>query len=226
MHARAGKLSPFQLYQFLLGSVPDVDVCAFLRQLTFLPLADIAALEARLGAPGYAPNTAQRLLASEVTRFVHGEPGLQAALAATAVRLAPCCVIRRLLGAVCAWPFGSLRSMPRFMHVNYLTSGPNSSTHGPAHRHTPMLWSQPQVKWLLKALHAAGQALAPGADTQLDAAALEAVAAGAPAADLPRCEVVGAPLADVLAAIGLQPSKAAARRLIKACPASMSHTAH
>ena len=90
MHARAGKLSPFQLYQFLLGSVPDADVCAFLRQLTFLPMADIAALEARLGAPGYAPNTAQRLLAAEVTRFVHGEPGLQAALAATAVRLAPC----------------------------------------------------------------------------------------------------------------------------------------
>ena len=92
MRARTGKLSPFQLYQFLLGSVPDVDVCSFLRQLTFLPLADIAALEARLGAPGYAPNTAQRLLASEVTRFVHGEPGLQAALAATAVRRAPCCV--------------------------------------------------------------------------------------------------------------------------------------
>lgn len=61
------------------------------------------------------------------------------------------------------------------------------------------------------------QALAPGADTELDAAALEAVAAGAPAAELPRSAVVGAPLADVLAAVGLQPSKAAARRLIKAC---------
>ncbi|KAK9842091.1 hypothetical protein WJX81_008006 [Elliptochloris bilobata] len=136
------KLSPFQLYQYLLGSVPDVDVCRFLRQLTFLPLADIAALEAALGTPGYTPNSAQRLLASEVTRFVHGDAGLQAALAATA-------------------------------------------------------------------------ALAPGADTQLDAAALEAVAAGAPAAELPRSAVVGAPLADVLAAVGLQPSKAAARRLIK-----------
>ena len=81
--------------------------------------------------------------------------------------------------------------------------------------HSTMLWSQPLCRWLWKALYAAGQALAPGADTQLDAAALEAVAAGAPAAELPRCEVVGAPLADVLAAVGLQPSKAAARRLIK-----------
>ncbi len=61
----------------------------------------------------------------------------------------------------------------------------------------------------------AAQALAPGADTQLDAAALEAVAAGAPVAELPRGAVVGALLADVLAAVGLQPSKAAARRLIK-----------
>ena len=102
MHGHAGKLSPFQLYQFLLGSVPDVDVCKFLRQLTFLPLADIAALEAALGTPGYAPNTAQRLLASEVTRFVHGESGLQAALAATAVRLATFWVTRRLLGTMCA----------------------------------------------------------------------------------------------------------------------------
>ena len=115
VHARAGKLSPFQMYQFLLGSVPDADVCAFLRQLTFLPLADIAALEAQLGAPGYAPNTAQRLLAAEVTRFVHGEPGLQAALAATAVRLAPCCVLHRLLDAVCARLFRSLRRMPKLM---------------------------------------------------------------------------------------------------------------
>ena len=65
-------------------------------------------------------------------------------------------------------------------------------------------------------MQAAGQALAPGADTRLDAASLEAVAAGAPAAELPRGAVVGAPLADVLAAVGLQPSKAAARRLIKA----------
>ena len=35
--------------------------------------------------PDYAPNSAQRRLAEEVTRFVHGEEGLRQALAATQV---------------------------------------------------------------------------------------------------------------------------------------------
>ncbi len=64
----------------------DADVAAFLRKLTFLPLPDIAELEAAMAEPGYAPNTAQKLLAAEVTRFVHGEAGLAQALAATQVR--------------------------------------------------------------------------------------------------------------------------------------------
>jgi hypothetical protein len=34
-------------------------------------------------APGYVANTAQRRLAEEVTRFVHGEEGLQQALKTT-----------------------------------------------------------------------------------------------------------------------------------------------
>ncbi|KAL0296758.1 UNVERIFIED_CONTAM: Tyrosine--tRNA ligase, chloroplastic/mitochondrial [Sesamum radiatum] len=34
-------------------------------------------------SPGYVPNTAQRRLAEEVTRFVHGEEGLEEALKAT-----------------------------------------------------------------------------------------------------------------------------------------------
>jgi hypothetical protein len=36
-------------------------------------------------APGYVPNSAQRRLAEEVTRFVHGEEGLQQAIKATEV---------------------------------------------------------------------------------------------------------------------------------------------
>ena len=59
------------------------------------------------------------------------------------------------------------------------------------------------------------QALKPGADTQLNAAALEAIAEEAPSAELPRAEVVGASVVDVAVAAGLQPSKGAARRLIK-----------
>jgi tyrosyl-tRNA synthetase len=82
---RTDKLSPFQFYQYLLTSVGDAEVLKFLRMLTFLPLPEIDALEREMAGPAYQPNTAQRLLASEVTRFVHGEAGLQQALAATAV---------------------------------------------------------------------------------------------------------------------------------------------
>lgn len=59
------------------------------------------------------------------------------------------------------------------------------------------------------------QALAPGADTKLDAATLEAAAGSAPSAELPYDEVVGRPLVDVMAAVKLQDSKAAGKRLIK-----------
>ena len=48
-------------------------------------LDEIGTIEAALGAPGYVPNTAQRRLAEEVTKFVHGEEGLRQALQATEV---------------------------------------------------------------------------------------------------------------------------------------------
>lgn len=85
----ADKLSPFKFYQYLVTSVPDADVIRFLKMLTFLPLEEIEALQQSMGASDYTPNTAQRLLASEVTKFVHGEGGLQQALNATQVPL-PC----------------------------------------------------------------------------------------------------------------------------------------
>jgi tyrosyl-tRNA synthetase len=53
--------------------------------LTFLPLDEVSQLEASMKAPGYVPNSAQRRLAEEVTRFVHGEEGLQQAIKATEV---------------------------------------------------------------------------------------------------------------------------------------------
>ena len=43
-----------------------------------------------MAAPDYAPNTAQRRLAEEVTRFVHGEEGLQQAIKATQVTRCCC----------------------------------------------------------------------------------------------------------------------------------------
>jgi len=79
-----GKLSPYAFYQHWF-SVPDCDLPLFLRRLTFLPLSRIAELEAALSDPasGYEPNSGQRLLAAELTRFVHGEAGLTQALRAT-----------------------------------------------------------------------------------------------------------------------------------------------
>lgn len=75
-------LSPYKFYQYFF-TVPDADVIRFMKILTFLDLEEIEELERQMKSPGYAPNTAQRRLAEEVTRFVHGEEGLQEALKAT-----------------------------------------------------------------------------------------------------------------------------------------------
>jgi tyrosyl-tRNA synthetase len=75
-------LSPYNFYQHLFA-VPDSDVIKFMKRLTFVDMREIEALEASMGRPGYAPNSAQKRLAEEVTRFVHGEQGLAEALKAT-----------------------------------------------------------------------------------------------------------------------------------------------
>lgn len=72
------KLSPYQFYQHLIG-VSDADVIKLLKMLTFLEMEEIRAIEANM----HIPNSAQKKLAEEVTRFVHGEEGLQAALKVT-----------------------------------------------------------------------------------------------------------------------------------------------
>ena len=73
----AAKTSPYAFYQFWL-STADADVYRFLRYFTFLSVAAIDAIEEadseRAGRP-----EAQRVLAREVTRLVHGESGLNAA---------------------------------------------------------------------------------------------------------------------------------------------------
>ncbi|XP_042478472.1 tyrosine--tRNA ligase, chloroplastic/mitochondrial-like [Macadamia integrifolia] len=75
-------LSPYKFYQYFF-SVPDVDVVRFLKILTFLSMEEIRELEEQMKKSGYVPNSAQRRLAEEVTRFVHGEEGLLEALKAT-----------------------------------------------------------------------------------------------------------------------------------------------
>ncbi|CAL9133629.1 unnamed protein product [Musa textilis] len=78
----ASMLSPYKFYQYFFA-VPDVDVIRFLKILTFLSMEEIRELEEEMKKPGYVPNTVQRRLAEEVTRFVHGEDGLAEALKAT-----------------------------------------------------------------------------------------------------------------------------------------------
>lgn len=71
------KTSPYAFYQFWLHTA-DADVYRFLRYFTFLPMTEIAALEAEDRAAAGRPR-AQGVLAREVTRLVHGEAGLCAA---------------------------------------------------------------------------------------------------------------------------------------------------
>ncbi|KAF3792307.1 Tyrosine--tRNA ligase [Nymphaea thermarum] len=75
-------LSPYKFYQYFF-SVPDADVVRFLKILTFLSMEEIEELEEGMKKDGYVPNSAQRRLAEEVTRFVHGDEGLLEALNAT-----------------------------------------------------------------------------------------------------------------------------------------------
>ena len=73
----ADKTSPYAFYQFWLGTA-DADVYRFLRYFTFLSLSEIEAVERADSEQSGRPE-AQRLLAQEVTRLVHGDDGLSAA---------------------------------------------------------------------------------------------------------------------------------------------------
>jgi tyrosyl-tRNA synthetase len=76
------KTSAYEMYQFWLNSA-DAEVVAYLRYFTFLPPEEIDAL-ARQAAEAPEKREAQRILAREVTRLVHGEAGLAEAEATTA----------------------------------------------------------------------------------------------------------------------------------------------
>ncbi|ULJ59308.1 tyrosine--tRNA ligase [Wielerella bovis] len=71
------KTSPYQFYQFWL-KVADADVYKFLKYFTFLTIEQIDAIEVADKASGKKPE-AQRILAEEMTRLIHGEAALQAA---------------------------------------------------------------------------------------------------------------------------------------------------
>ena len=56
-----------------------------MRLLTFMNLEEIEAFEESIKSGAIVPNSAQKRLAQEVTRFVHGKEGLKKALQATKV---------------------------------------------------------------------------------------------------------------------------------------------
>ncbi len=73
--------SPYRLYQFFFN-VADADAVPYLKLFTLLPRAEVEGLaEAVLDAP--REREAQRTLAAEVTRMVHGDNGLSEALRVT-----------------------------------------------------------------------------------------------------------------------------------------------
>lgn len=71
------KTSPYKFYQFWINTA-DADVYRFLKFFTFMSIEEINALEEEDKNSGQAPR-AQRVLAEQVTRLVHGEEGLVAA---------------------------------------------------------------------------------------------------------------------------------------------------
>jgi tyrosyl-tRNA synthetase len=75
--------SPFRFFQFWFNT-EDADADRYFRYFTFLPLPEIAAVMSEQ-AVNPAARVAQRRLAEEVTRLVHGPDGLERAERATGV---------------------------------------------------------------------------------------------------------------------------------------------
>ncbi|MFY9715928.1 MAG: tyrosine--tRNA ligase, partial [Candidatus Rhabdochlamydia sp.] len=72
------KCSAYQFYQYFYR-IQDTEVIHLMRMLTFMELEEIAQYEQVIKSSEYVPNTAQKRLAEEMTRLVHGNSGLQIA---------------------------------------------------------------------------------------------------------------------------------------------------
>lgn len=77
----AKKTSPYELYQFLFNTEDD-KVIEYLKKLTFLSVTEIEELERSLKEEPHK-REAQKALASQVVRDLHGEEGLNTALSIT-----------------------------------------------------------------------------------------------------------------------------------------------
>jgi tyrosyl-tRNA synthetase len=77
----ADMTSPYAFYQYFLN-IEDASVVTLLRIFTDLPADDIGELERQVTLEPYR-RTAQRTLATEMTRLVHGEAATEAVIAAS-----------------------------------------------------------------------------------------------------------------------------------------------
>jgi tyrosyl-tRNA synthetase len=76
------RLSAYEFYQYFYRS-SDIDVIKLLKMLTFLDINEINSLEKQMTSSHYQPNTVQKVLAKEVTQFVHGDEALNIAIETT-----------------------------------------------------------------------------------------------------------------------------------------------
>ena len=76
------KTSPYEFYQFWLNTA-DGDVVKYLKIFTFLSRSEIEVLENKVETEPHL-REAQKTLASEMTKQIHGEEGLEQALRITA----------------------------------------------------------------------------------------------------------------------------------------------
>lgn len=76
------KISPYEFYQYLVRT-SDADVIKMMCMLTFMEMDEISKYKMMMQRSDYVPNTAQKRLAEEVTRIVHGEESLKIALQVT-----------------------------------------------------------------------------------------------------------------------------------------------
>ncbi|MCM3317020.1 tyrosine--tRNA ligase [Rummeliibacillus stabekisii] len=76
------KTSPYEFYQFWLNTA-DADVIKYLKIFTFLSREDIESLAEKVESEPHL-REAQKTLAAEMTKLIHGEAGLDQALRITA----------------------------------------------------------------------------------------------------------------------------------------------
>ncbi|OCS88322.1 tyrosine--tRNA ligase [Caryophanon tenue] len=78
----AAKTSPYEFYQFWVNTA-DADVVKYLKIFTFLTREEIEALEVSVQEEAHL-RKAQKTLAAEMTKLIHGEEGLETAERITA----------------------------------------------------------------------------------------------------------------------------------------------